>query len=141
MGGDRIPGPLSRFIPSLDEFLRVRLKALAARGPVDPDKRERRRREAIRRTFGVEDEGLSPEELLERAQASWIAEFGELDSVALETLGAGRGNFLTRYSRAWLAADAWNKRLMRPVWESLINKYDLHGKQEGAGKTELGQNP
>ena len=27
MGGDPVPGPLSRFIPSIDEFLRARREA------------------------------------------------------------------------------------------------------------------
>jgi len=36
MGGDRIPGPLSRFIPPIDEYLEGRLKALRARKRVRP---------------------------------------------------------------------------------------------------------
>jgi len=103
VGGDRVPGP---FDDDVDEETRIR-------------------REIIKRTFGVEEEGLSPGELLEGAQASWTAEFGRLDEVAHDTLARGVGGFLTKYAQAWLYADAWNKRLMRPVWEAFIRKYNL----------------
>jgi len=119
VGGDRIPGPRSRFIPSIDEFLEACRKALGAGNPHG------------------EDVG----EVLRRARASYVAEFLRLDEIALAVFGGHRGGFIRRYADAWLHADAWNKRLMRPVWESLIRKYDLEENPEGTAVSEVRRDP
>ena len=115
MGGDRVPGPRSRFIPSIDEYLRARLRALGAGNP-----------------HGEDVAGL-----LRRARAAYVAEFLRLDEIALAVFGGRRGSFLRKYADAWLHADAWNKRLMRPVWESLIKKYGLEEDPEGTAVSKV----
>lgn len=103
MGGDRIPGPLSRFIPSLEEYLRARLRALATGNP----------------------QGDDVPGLLLQARASYVAEFLRLDDIAVDVYHGRRGGFIRKYADAWLHADAYNKRLMKPAWESFIRKYGL----------------
>lgn len=109
MGGDRVPGPLSRFIPPLDEFLRARLKALATGNP----------------------NGDDVPGLLLRARASYVAEFHSLNEIALAVLEGHRRSFLRKYADAWLHADPYDKRLMLPVFQALIRKYGLEGEAAG----------
>ena len=71
------------------------------------------------------------EDPLKAAQAMWEAEFGHLDDVARAVLFSRRGQFLVTFAQAWLRADAFNKRILRGAWESLIKKYDLEEEAEG----------
>jgi len=119
MGGDRVPGPLSRFIPSIDEYLRARLEALATGNP----------------------HGESVAKVLRRARASWIAEFGRLDEIAVDVYHGRRGGFIRTYADAWLHADAYNKRLMRSAWEAFIRKYGLEEDPEGTAVSEVRGDP
>lgn len=77
---------------------------------------------------------MTPEELLARAQLSWLQEFGRLDDIAREVLYSRHGAFVRKYADAWLHADASNKRLMRPVWEQFIKKYGLEENPRGVGR-------
>lgn len=60
-------------------------------------------------------------------------EFLALDEIALGVFHGQRGHFVKKYCDAWLAADVWNKRLMRPVFERLIEKYGLEADPTGTG--------
>ena len=105
------------------------------------DERTRRLQELFKRGLGVDAVGRTPLELIDNAELLWIEEFGRLDSVALDVFHGRSSGFLTKYAAAWLHADAWNKRLMRPVWESFIRKYNLHEDPEGDGRSRPPQDP
>jgi len=111
MGGDRIPGPFNDAV----------------------DEETRRRREQNERHLEGEENKKKVQEALERAQASWLAELGRLDEIAVDVFSGKRCEFIRTYSDAWLHADAYNKRLMRPTWLALIRKYDLEEDPEGTG--------
>ena len=111
MGGDRVPGPLDDQV----------------------DERTRQLKELFKRDIGVDAEGKTADELIKHAETLWIEEFGRLDGVALDVTHGRSTGFLTKYADAWIHADAWNKRLMRPVWESFIRKYNLLEDPGGTG--------
>lgn len=119
MGGDRIPGPLNDAV----------------------DRRDRERREFINRHPIGEKEMERIMASLERANIAWTAEFGRLDRIAVDVYHGQRGPFIRKYAAAWLAADAWNKRLMRPVWLAFIIKYNLEVDPTGTGSSEPRQDP
>jgi len=114
MGGDRIPGPFNDAV----------------------DEETRQRREQNERHFGGEENEKTIQKALDRAQASWIAEFGRFDEIAVDVFYGHRGRFIRKYADAWLHADAWNKRLMKPVFQALIRKYDLEADPKGTGVLE-----
>ena len=119
MGGDRVPGPFDDAV----------------------DEETRRRRELIKRHLTGEDITRDLDKLLLRARASWLSEFGRLDDVALDVFHGHPGGFIRRYADAWLHADAWNKRLMRPVWEAFIRKYDLEEDPTGTAVSKVREDP
>lgn len=57
--------------------------------------------------------------------ATYEARLTGLDAIARLVTDAHRGEFLKHFSRAWLTADAENKAILWPVWERLIEKYNL----------------
>lgn len=119
MCGDRVPGPFSDAV----------------------DRRDRERRETRER----HREGCAKtiERALAEARASYTAEFLQLDEIALGVFHGKRGSFVRKYTDAWLHADMGNKRLMRPVFEAFIRKYDLEADPTGtgAGPSEPRENP
>ena len=49
-----------------------------------------------------------------------------LDRIAIEVVNdQGQSMFLRRFADAWLLTDAENKRILRPAWLVLIEKYRL----------------
>lgn len=119
MGGDRVPGPFDDAV----------------------DEETRRRRELTARALGGEDDRDRIVRALEKTRASHLAEFGRLDMIAVDVTQGNRGGFLIKYSAAWLHADAWNKRLMRPVWEAFIRKYGLEEDPAGTRRQEPPRKP
>jgi len=119
MGGDRVPGPFNDRV----------------------DEETRRRREFTERHLKGKENAKKIQESLARAQASWLSEFGRLDELAVDVFYGRRGGFLIKYADAWLHADAWNKRLMRPVWEAFIRKYDLEEDPTGTAVSEVREDP
>lgn len=114
MGGDRILGPFNDAV----------------------DEETRQRRELNERHLGGEENARKIQEALDRAQATWIEEFGCLDEIAVDVFHGRRGGFIRKYADTWLHADAWNKRLMKPVFQALIRKYDLEADPKGTGVLE-----
>ena len=58
-------------------------------------------------------------------EESYQVEFRRLDAIARFCLNGRYGGFIQAFADAWLKADAENKRLMWPVWVTLVEKYDL----------------
>lgn len=52
-------------------------------------------------------------------------EWGDLDAVAHSVYYGARGSFLTAFASAWMKADVYNKAILKPAWEKLIEKYNL----------------
>ena len=111
MNGDRIPGPLNDQV----------------------DEETRRREELDKKAYGVDAEGKSLGTDLRHLMNGQLEEFSRLDDVAGEVFKRNRSDFLVTYADAWLHADVYDKRLMRPVWESFIRKYNLLEDPEGTG--------
>lgn len=106
MGGDRVPGPFNDAV----------------------DEETRRRREENKRHLEGKENAEKVQEALRQARATLIAEFGKLNEVALATIGSpGQSPFLIKYAGAWLAGDAYNKRLMVPVFKAFIRNAGLDG--------------
>ena len=63
--------------------------------------------------------------IIRKAQAYYLVEFNSLDKMAIAVAHSNHGSFLKSYADAWLRADVPNKRLMKPVWLVLIDKYSL----------------
>jgi len=119
MGGDRVPGPFDDAV----------------------DEETRRRRELTERHLKGVENADKLDKALARARASWLEEFGRLDELAVDVFHGRRGGFLIKYADAWLHADAWNKRLMQPVWEAFIRKYGLEEDPTGTGASEPPKDP
>jgi len=58
--------------------------------------------------------------------------WGRLDDIALHVFHGRRGGFLKVFADAWLTADAANKAILEPAWDSLIDKYNLEKEPEEA---------
>ena len=58
-------------------------------------------------------------------QASSLAEFGRLDDVARAMLDSGHGRFVRLFAQTWLQGSVENKRLLKPTWAVIIEKYGL----------------
>ena len=71
------------------------------------------------------------EDVIKRAQAGWLIEFGHLDELAVDVVHSRHGAFLRRFASAWLHADVFNKRIIREAWEKLIEKYGLEENRTG----------
>jgi len=119
VGGDRIPGPYDDQV----------------------DKETRQRREFRERHLGGEKNEKKIYKALLQVQASYAAEFLYLDEIALGVFHGRRGGFIRKYTAAWLHADAWNKRLMKPVFQALICKYNLDEDPTGTIVSEVHEGP
>lgn len=119
MGGDRVPGPFNDAV----------------------DERDRERREALERHLEGKENVDKYQEAINRARASWLAEFLRLDEIAVDVYHGRRGGFIRKYADAWLHADAYNKRLMRPAWEAFIRKYGLETDPEGTAVSRVLEDP
>lgn len=64
-------------------------------------------------------------DIVREAQDAWEAEFGLLDRIAHRVFYSRHGGFLRKFADAWLHADAENKRILKPAWLILIDKYGL----------------
>jgi len=119
MGGDRIPGPFDDAV----------------------DEETRRRRELRERHLEGDDNMERIRETLQSVKVHYAAEFLRLDEIAVDVYHGRRGGFLIKYADAWLHADAYNKRLMKPVWQAFIRKYDLEENPEGTAVSEPRKDP
>ena len=119
MGGDRVPGPFDEAV----------------------DEETRRRRELHERHLEGDENMERIRETLELVKVHYAAEFFRLDEIAVDVYHGRRGGFLIKYADAWLHADAWNKRLMRPVWEAFIRKYGLEEDPTGTAVSEVRGDP
>jgi len=53
-------------------------------------------------------------------------EISRLDEIAVDELRRGRhGSFLEQFLHTWQLADPSNKRILKPAFESLVEKYGL----------------
>ena len=49
----------------------------------------------------------------------------QLDKIAVEVSYSKEGDFLKVFAQAWQLADPFNKRILKPAWLILIEKYGL----------------
>lgn len=54
-----------------------------------------------------------------------------LNKIAVHVYNGNYGSFLKAVADAWLKADPKNKRILRPAWVILIDKYNLDKEAEG----------
>jgi len=62
---------------------------------------------------------------LAMARVQYLAEFGRLDDVAQAMLPSRHDRFVRLFAQTWLQADVENKRLLKPTWAVIIEKYHL----------------
>jgi len=104
-------------------------------GPLNDavDATTRRREEMNKRHLEGKENVEKVEEALRQARVSFLEEFERLCAIAVDVFNGRRGSFLKKYADAFLHADPYNKRLMRPVWEAFIRKYNLEEDPTGTG--------
>ena len=54
-----------------------------------------------------------------------------LNKIAVHVYNGNYGSFLKAVADAWLCTNAENKRILRPAWVVLIDKYNLDKEAEG----------
>ena len=62
-----------------------------------------------------------------------MAEVDRLSCIAMDVYRGNRGSFLKAIADAWCKADPNNKRILRPAWTRIVEKYGLD--KNGTGGT------
>ena len=112
-------------------------------GPHDDDVDEftRQREELNKSSRDKNRDEISFMEALDKARKSELLEFCPLNQIAVDVFYGERSEFLKKYADAWLHADVWNKRLMKPVFQAFIRTYNLEEDPAGDGPREPAANP